>query len=296
MKTWLVTGATGLLGMELVTQLRERGERVTGLARSGSDVDVDLTDLSSFNAALHSIAPDVVVNCAALVDLAACEADAKAAHAINARPASLLSVWASETGKPFVQVSTDHYFDGDGPARHDEGAQMTILNAYAASKLAGEMLAATSPHALILRTNFCGARKGFGRWALDALKGGGPVGLFTDYYTSTMEVGQCAAALIDLVEAGARGTLNLAARESASKYQFVTALAEALGWPLNAVKSSAASIEPRRAMSCGLDVSRAEALLGRSLPTLDETVAALAAGETRCATQHASILPVARSA
>ena len=76
---WLVTGAGGMLGRELVAVLGHRGEAVTGLDRAGLDV----TDAAAIAAALAAFRPDVVVNCAAWTGVDDAEAHERQALAIN---------------------------------------------------------------------------------------------------------------------------------------------------------------------------------------------------------------------
>jgi len=59
---WLVTGARGMLGRDLVAVLEARGEAVTGLSRS----DLDITDAGAVRDALARWQPAVVVNCGGL--------------------------------------------------------------------------------------------------------------------------------------------------------------------------------------------------------------------------------------
>ena len=61
MSGWLVTGAGGMLGRDLVTVLDSRREAVTGLWRS----DLDITDVGTVRRALDRWQPAVLVNCAA---------------------------------------------------------------------------------------------------------------------------------------------------------------------------------------------------------------------------------------
>jgi dTDP-4-dehydrorhamnose reductase len=55
---WLVTGAAGLLGADVVAVLRGVGERVTAAGRA----DLDITDPTAVDAGVRG--HDVVVNCA----------------------------------------------------------------------------------------------------------------------------------------------------------------------------------------------------------------------------------------
>jgi dTDP-4-dehydrorhamnose reductase len=85
-------------------------------------------------------------------------------------------------------------------------------------------------------------------------------------------------ALFDLVERGTTGLLNLAARESTSKLDFIQSLAQALGHDAGLVRPARlnAMCGTPRANALGLDVARAEALLGRRLPGATEVVQHLA--------------------
>lgn len=283
--TWLVLGATGLLGQAFTRTLSARGERVIGLARSGSDVSLDITDPKALTNFLVQTKPDVVVNCAAMASVNDCENDPTAAYAVNTRPLATLADWSLRANKLLVHISTDHYFPDGGPVAHTEDDPVQLVNEYARTKYAAEALALTSPRALVLRTNIAGARKGFGRWLIDRLQARDPITAFIDTYCSTIWVGDFADATIDLVRAGASGCLNLSASEVFSKAEFIQETAFALGIQPDWITiGSSATLVPRRPRSIGLDVSRAESLLGRALPGLQETTRALAREYKECLT------------
>ena len=71
----LVLGATGLLGQAVMRRLHERGFRALGAARSGTDLTIDVSNQMALYRLLTRVEADAVINCAACVDLAACEAD-----------------------------------------------------------------------------------------------------------------------------------------------------------------------------------------------------------------------------
>ncbi|MFD5541235.1 sugar nucleotide-binding protein, partial [Streptomyces sp. NPDC127079] len=58
---WLVAGAAGMLGRDVVEELRRRGEEVVPLGRD----DLDITSADSVESALAGPPPDLVVSCAA---------------------------------------------------------------------------------------------------------------------------------------------------------------------------------------------------------------------------------------
>jgi dTDP-4-dehydrorhamnose reductase len=155
-----------------------------------------------------------------------------------------------------------------------------LLNEYARAKYAGEMFALTNPTSLVVRTNIVGLRHWPGRptfaeWALNALEDVRPITLYEDFFTSSMHSRACAKAILDLLEAGVTGLVNVASSQVASKRTFVEALAHAFGVAPRAESGSVRELVPRRAESLGLDVGRAERLLGRRLPDLQTTVDAI---------------------
>jgi dTDP-4-dehydrorhamnose reductase len=277
-----VLGATGLLGQALLAEAHERGLSCVGGARTHADVVLDVSDPHALRRVVRELAPGLIVNCVAITSLAACEQQPALAYAVNARPVALLAELALELGAGLVQISTDHYFSGDGAALHDERARVRLRNEYARTKYAAEAFALTAPGALVVRTNIVGlrgwpGRPTFAEWALGALTAGETLTLYEDFYTSSMHSRACAAAMLELAQRGAHGVLNVACAQVASKLEFVRALAAAAGIEGAALQvGSVRELAPPRAESLGLDVSRAERLLQRRLPGLADTVQALA--------------------
>ncbi len=114
MTRWLVTGAGGMLGTDLVAALTSRGEPVTGMDRAGLDV----TDAAAVTDAIAGREPDVVVNCAAWTAVDDAEAAEARALAVNAGGAANLAAACAVLGSRLVQLSTDYVFAGD-PGRPD---------------------------------------------------------------------------------------------------------------------------------------------------------------------------------
>jgi len=268
----LLFGATGMLGQAIAAEAGRRGRRVIGVSRQGADRQADLSRLDALAGLLEGIAPDLVVNAAAITALDECEHDPGMAYEVNARAVAVMADCCASQAVPFVHVSTDHFFTGDGDRLHGETAPVTLVNEYARTKFAAEAFARLAPGALVLRTNVTGMRGWRGRptfaeWAFDALLRRTPLRLFEDFYTSTIDTRSFARALFDLVELGASGTFNLASRTVASKRSFVQVLARVLCVTLDWDEpASVGELGIRRAESLGLDVANAERLLGYALP------------------------------
>ena len=251
-------------------------------ARQGAALAVDVGDVTALRALLEAQRPDWILNAAAQASVDACERDPAQAWRVNARPCAVLADYARGAGARLVHISTDHFFSGDGAARHGENAPVRLLNEYARAKYAGEALALTDPGALVVRTNMVGlaSRQGtsFGEWAIGLIETDGEGVLFADQYVSLLDVWSLARALLDLAATPASGRLNVASCEVFSKADFVLALAQALGRRLTRARAGSphAALDVARPDSLGLDAARAEVLLGRRLPNLKQIVRAVA--------------------
>ncbi len=151
----LVTGAAGQLGTDLVAACRGAGDEVIAVDRAGLDV----CDRSAVLAAVTTLRPDAVANCAAWTAVDACEADPARAFAANGAAVRWLAEACARSGAFLVQVSTDYVFDGTLERPYHEWDATHPQSVYGASKLAGEREAlALGPQAAVVRTSWvCGA-------------------------------------------------------------------------------------------------------------------------------------------
>ena len=111
---WLVIGANGMLGQDLVHMLRERGRDVTGADRT----TVDVTETASVADAVTGF--DVVVNCAAWTAVDDAESAEGLAFAVNATGAANLARATKSAGARLVHISTDYVFAGDSVTAYSD--------------------------------------------------------------------------------------------------------------------------------------------------------------------------------
>jgi len=142
----LVFGHTG----QVASELRAMAP-VTALARDAAD----LADPAACAAAIHAHRPSVVINAAAYTAVDRAETEEGLATTINGDAPGAMAQACAELGIPFVHISTDYVFPGDGTAPWCPGDPVAPLGAYGRSKLAGEeaVRAAGGVHA-ILRTSW----------------------------------------------------------------------------------------------------------------------------------------------
>ncbi len=127
---WLVVGANGMLGTEVMAQLEGRHVRGIDLP------DIDITDSDSVQSNLRDV--DIVINCAAYTAVDDAETNEGIAFLINAVGPALLAVQCAKIEAKLVQISTDYVFDGSYSVPHPEDFGPNPRSAYGRTKAAGE--------------------------------------------------------------------------------------------------------------------------------------------------------------
>ncbi|MFE3030467.1 dTDP-4-dehydrorhamnose reductase [Streptomyces canus] len=147
-RTWLVTGAGGMLGQDVLARLAQAGERYVALDRKA----LDLTDADAVSAALEEHRPAVVVNCAAWTAVDDAETREDEALAINGDGPRHLAEACARTGAVLLHVSTDYVFAGDAQEPYAEDAPTAPRSAYGRTKLAGEKAVLANERGYVVRT------------------------------------------------------------------------------------------------------------------------------------------------
>lgn len=133
MKRFLILGAQGQLGMELQSAFRDAGH-IIALDRSACD----LSNPSSIRTAMQDARPDVVLNAAAYTAVDRAESERELAMRINGDAPGILAEEAKKSNALLIHYSTDYVFDGSKREPWVEDDPVRPLNAYGATKLAGE--------------------------------------------------------------------------------------------------------------------------------------------------------------
>ena len=224
---WLVTGARGMLGQDLVAQLADRGETVTAVDRD----EVDITDQAATAAAVAG--HDVVVNCAAYTAVDAAEADEGPAFTVNALGAASVARAASMHHARVVHISTDYVFDGAATAPYAEDGPMAPRSAYGRTKAAGEwaVRAEANDH-LIVRTAWLYGAGGpcFPKTIAKVARERGGLDVVEDQVGQPTWTVDLASLVLRLVDAGARpGTYHGTSTGQTSWHGFAQAIVGAAG-------------------------------------------------------------------
>ena len=160
----LITGSKGQLGSELTAILKEMRselgpvpEEYAGARVIGVDLDeLDISDMEAVDVygAGHKGAPfDLIINCAAMTNVDACETDYEAALRGNAIAPQNIAIFAEKQGAKLVHISTDYVFDGKASVPYTEDDVPNPVTAYGRSKLIGEQnVTDACSRAFIIRT------------------------------------------------------------------------------------------------------------------------------------------------
>ncbi|MGY1682444.1 dTDP-4-dehydrorhamnose reductase [Geodermatophilus sp. SYSU D01176] len=270
---WLVTGARGQLGGDLLAVLAGRpGDSVTALGRA----ELDLTDEACVRAVVRDWlagvrrARPVVLNAAAYTAVDAAETDEDTALLVNGRAPGWLAEELAGHGR-LVHVSTDYVFDGEATEPYPVDAPVAPRSAYGRTKAAGERaVAAAGGDTTVVRTAWVYGRHGgnFVRTMAGRALDGAPVSVVDDQVGSPTWAADLAAGLVAL---GARPgpvppVLHRTDAGAVSWYGLARAVYEEVGADPGLVTPTTTAAFPRPAPRPAWSVLDGSAWLAAGLP------------------------------
>jgi dTDP-4-dehydrorhamnose reductase len=180
-------------------------------------------------AAVARLEPDLIVNAAAFTAVDRAESERETAFAVNRDGAAHLARAGARAGARVIHVSTDYVFDGRSRRPYRPGDPPAPLNAYGASKRAGETAgAAAAPDALIVRAGWLYSPHGvnFLTTMLRLMGEGTRLRVVADQIGAPTSAASLAAALWDLAALKASGLMHFADAGRASWCEFAVAIGE----------------------------------------------------------------------
>ncbi len=275
----LITGASGLLGINLALEARCEHE-VVGVDRGKLQsapfpvIKTNFYNHRAFEPALDSVQPDWVINCSALANLEECEKHPDQAKILNTTlPRELAEACATRNIK-FIHLSTDAVFDGTKEGEYTEDDEPNPQGVYSQTKLDGEhAVLDANPNAIIARVNFfgwsLGGRRSLGEFFVNNLSDGKNVNGFTDVIFCPMWVNHLSQTLIAMLEKNLHGLYHVVGAQAMSKYQFGIEVArkfelrESLISPQSVERSS---LTAKRSHNLWLSIHKLSTDLGREIP------------------------------
>jgi dTDP-4-dehydrorhamnose reductase len=275
----LVTGASGLLGLNLCLMMQPTHE-IVGVDRSRLSgvpfelLRADLLDARVEHRILDSVRPDWLIHCAAQANLDACEADPALAKTLNADLPGELATACAQRGIRMVHLSTDAVFDGTKDGVYTEEDAPDPLSVYARTKLDSERAVLNAnPDVIVVRVNFFGwslnGQRSLAEFFVNSLGIGKRLPGFTDVYFCPLFVGDLAELLLKMLVNELSGIYHVVGSESLTKYDFGVAIARRFGFDerlIEAVSVEESGLKARRSHNLQLSVHKLSTALGEPIP------------------------------
>jgi dTDP-4-dehydrorhamnose reductase len=232
----LITGAGGMLGAEVVRRFQQAGHTVIPTGRKPPLVKMDITDPQQVREVMEAHRPEVVIHCAAMTNVDACERRPEDAYRVNAFGTELIAAHCERIGAICVAISTDYLFDGSKGSPYHEYDAPNPLSVYGRSKDVGEQaVRALCPRHYIVRTAWLYGTHGksFPHFILERVQAGEGATVIADQIGSPTFTADVADRLLSLFKSDCYGTYHLTNAGPVSRYEFALELLRRVGLPPN---------------------------------------------------------------
>jgi dTDP-4-dehydrorhamnose reductase len=280
-----VTGASGMLGTALVTHLSKL-HKVFATSRSkgieGKDIKwdcFDLTDIELLNKWLDRVKPNVVIHCAAIVNVDLCEENFDLATKLHVETTKVMSNYLNRNNGRLIYISTDSVFDGKKHGSYNESDLVNPLNVYAKTKLMGERPVQLMTNGLVLRTNIIGWTRensvSFSEWMLKGLTDNIPLNLFYDVNFSPLNVYDLSIIIEKIIQKPIFGLYHCASSDGISKYDFGRKMAEIFQLSdsnINRISVDDMEFKASRPKNMALNINKISAVLEYDFPNAIDAI------------------------
>ncbi len=232
----LVTGASGLLGTDIVLELIASGHEVikSSFSERPGFIAADVS-LESGIEKLAALDWDCIIHTSAARDPDSCEKDREGTYNLNVKASEELAKIASAKKAKFVFISTDYVFSGNNPP-YRETDKPDPINCYGETKLEAEnLILSICTDAIILRVSILyGISAGLKASALlyssiKAIKSKTEVFIEDVIARYPVYTGDVAKAIGFLLRKKASGIYHFSSDDKLTKYQIALMIASVTG-------------------------------------------------------------------
>ena len=277
MRKVLLTGANGLLGQKLVYAFKSRNDielLATGIGQNRL-IDkanylyqsLDITNETEVNQTIKQFSPHVIINCAAMTNVDACELNQKQCWDVNVNGVKHLANAVAKLGTHFIHLSTDFVFDGeDGP--YNENDIPNPLHYYAKSKLESEKIVigncvnwSIARTIIIYGITDNMSRSNLVLWAKGEIEKGNTINVVNDQFRSPTLAEDLAKGCISIMDKNAYGLFHLSGPTRYSILEMVYMVADFYNLDkslINPVSSKSLNQPAKRPLVTGFDIRKAK--------------------------------------
>jgi dTDP-4-dehydrorhamnose reductase len=280
----LITGGSGFLGWHLTGRASQSHQVFASFFhhpvkfKKAESIPLDLRKRDDVLKTVSLCRPQAVIHTAALTDVDFCEENQELARKVNVDGTRYLAEAAEEAGARLVFCSSDMVFDGR-KGFYKETDRVHPLNFYGRTKVQGEeIVREVCSDYLIARVSIIYGwgspfYRSFADKLLEGFRAGKEAVLFKDQVRTPIHTDDLSEALLEIAGKDIKGLLHLGGSERISRYDFGRRFAEKFDCDLKLVKEGSLSghhLKAERPEDCSMDVTKAEAVLGRRFMNIDE--------------------------
>jgi len=297
----LVFGKDGQLGQALACSQAVRSGMVQLILLDRSEAD--LANPEKCGEIINQTIADVVVNAAALTAVTDAEAQVNTAIAINGTAPGIMAAAAAARGLPFIQISTDYVFDGEGIRPWLTGDSTNPNTVYGSSKRLGEVGVMSAyenidtPFA-VLRTSWVISARGknFASTILNAGQRNGHVSVVSDQIGGPTPADDLATAIVHIAESlvaktASGGIYHYSGAPDVSWYDLAREIFEVAGLSVEVkdILTSDLSDRTARPLNSRLDCTTTERVFGLPRPDWRAALPTIVADLQRRTKSHATL-------
>ena len=288
----LVTGSNGLLGQKITDLVLEkypeinlvataRGENRHAVKEGYLYKEMDISDPKSLKKVLETEHPDVVIHTAAMTQVDDCEFKKEECVSLNITAVENLAKLSSVLNFRLIHLSTDFIFDGT-KKMYKEDEEPNPLSYYGWSKLEAEkaVIANASNYAILRTVLVYGTVSDMSRsnimlWAYNTLKDGKEAKVVDDQFRTPTLADDLAQGCLLAALSSENEIFNIAGKDYIGIYELVEKIADMYGFEMtniSKVSSSTLNQPAKRPPITGLDITKAQKLLGYKPHSLEEGI------------------------
>lgn len=259
----LLTGASGLLGNAYALAAVRRGHEVIALTHQNlptaggltRSLQIDLSVTDPVTSLCLELWPDVIVNCAAISNPAAVEAEPLPAEKINVALPRHLAQLSTHLGARLIHISTDMVFDGQSSEPYRSTDMPAPTNLYGQTKLMAEreVLEHNPEDPVVLRIpilmgNSPGGQRSVHEKLIATVHAGQRPKLFCDEIRQPASAENVAEVMLELSERrDLHGIFHWAGSETLSRFEIGQRILRHFNMDPDAIKSASQKESPGQA-------------------------------------------------
>ena len=267
-----IAGASGRLGRAIEHKLDH--SRYTIIP---TDIEVDITDLTTVVQHADTYRPEVIINCAAMARKEDAEANPDLAYKVNALGARNLAIAATGSAATLVHLSTDDLFPVASEHPFNEFDPTDPPHVYGKSKLAGErFVCELNRRHIIVRSSwvYTAEPDDILPRALKASREGRTVYVPANQFACPTSADTFAKAVVAVMESNEFGTFHAACTGVTSRFEFFERAFELVGEPIGNLRGAS---KPEHGYRIELDNMMARLTGVFEMPTWEDDLAAFVA-------------------